>query len=760
MHDVVVALLWEVAWLASALGLLPLLRWVSADDRLANALAFSMGPALIVLPVWWLGTLAVVPFTRVTILGCFVALAIASWTLVLVRQVLHSALASTLRSFGSLSLLHVGTFAGYAFFRSFTPDIRYTEKPMELAFLSASIVTRQLPPHDPWFAGSTINYYVYGFIEMASIAKVLGVRPEVAFNLALATLFASTLTGVFAVTQRLAAATGGSQRRQAVAGVLTLLFLVGAGNWDTAWRLIRDPSAMLAASWWAGPGWNASRVIVDSGFPWGGEPRPTINEFPAFSFILADLHPHLLALPILVGYLAGLCATVLTPRPLAAGIVTGIALGTLWITNTWGVPLAVLVAALVLVVGVRFRGRCLIETGAAIAVPAVIVALPFQMTYVPSYGLAANELPAFVADLPVVSWVLRTVGFVIWERSSFGELIRAYGTLLCPGFLVLGHAVASLPEATRPRSGFLFGSAGFLLVLALASRTPALLVFGLLLSGLALVLHGDPRLSAGMRIALAILGATWLALLGIEFVFLRDVFGDRMNTVFKVSFDAWCYQAIALPVALVGLQVRGRLFPAVVAGTILALGIGMAYVPLSAWKWTAGFTEVRGLDGMRYIASTQPDEYAAIAWLREQAPPEAVILEAPGCSYGSVGDLPHNRVSMMTGRSTVIGWDGHEYQWRRGDPSALQELEQRQQAVRSVFADSDTATVAAVLARYHVRYVYIGLLERSGLGSACRLLEQPNPERLEAVLSELGWRPVYQRGTVTIYAAPAVLPIR
>ncbi|MCL4822900.1 MAG: hypothetical protein KJZ57_01660, partial [Anaerolineales bacterium] len=43
--------------------------------------------------------------------------------------------------------------------------------------------------------------------------------------------------------------------------------------------------------WW----WRASRVVSD--FTLTGEFKEVIDEFPAFSFVLGDLHPHILALP-------------------------------------------------------------------------------------------------------------------------------------------------------------------------------------------------------------------------------------------------------------------------------------------------------------------------------------------------------------------------------------------------------------------------------------------------------------------------------
>ncbi|MDW8058964.1 MAG: DUF2298 domain-containing protein [Thermomicrobium sp.] len=754
MQEFWLALAWEAAWLACGVAVLLIVRWLAGNDRLGGAISLAAGPALVVLPVWWLGTTTSLSFTRLVLVIGFLVITVAGWSLAWLGRVPRATIVSILRTSAILGIPHAVLFAGYTLFRGFAPEIRYTEKPMELAFLSAATVAERLPVGDPWFAGYPINYYVYGYVEMGALAKTLGVAPEVAFNLALASLFASAVVAAGAVAAELAGIGRSGSRAGLRAAGLATLFLVGAGNWETAWRLVRDPQGTLAASWWTGPGWNASRVIVDSGFPWGGEPRPTINEFPAFSFVLADLHPHLLGLPLLVAYVASLASTVLGTAPLRGTILTGIVLGCVWITNTWSVPLAVVVAALAFACRWGTDVRRSIGLGIVGLALAMLVALPFQRLYVPSYGLATSELPPAIARLPMLGWLVRTVGVVVWERSSFGELVRAWGTLLLPGFVVVARAIGMVPESHRPRAGYVFGFVGFVVVLALASRTPAILIFGLpAIAALVVFALGD-RTGLVPRFALGLLAATWLALLGIEFFFLRDAFGDRMNTVFKVGFDAWVYQAIAIPVAMLTVPAgQARRWIAVSLVTI-ALGLGLLYTPLSAWKWTDGFREFRGLDGLRYLARTFPDEYLASTWLRAQAPADAVLVEAPGCSYGALDALPFNRVSIVTGRATLVGWDGHEYQWRRGSPEQLSELESRRRQVERLYEEPDPAFVADLLDRYGVHYVYIGTLERTGLGSSCRSLERPNAERLAATLRTLGWEPVFERGQVAVYGRP------
>ncbi len=655
----------------------------------------------------------------------------------------------TLATGTSCLLAHGLLFFGYLLFRGYNPAIRFTEKPMELAFLSSAIVSPRLPPPDPWFAGESINYYVFGYVEMAAIAKSVGIVPEVAFNLALASLFSSAVVAAACVAGQLAARARGSRFSWAAA-LLAALLLVGVGNWQTAWLLLRDPREALHASWWSGPGWQASRVIVDSGFPWGGSERPTINEFPAFSFVLGDLHPHVLAFPIVAAYVTALAAWIAT-RTGRAAAVCGVILGLVWITNTWSLPLAGLLALVSLWLCQRDLTPRDLARGLLLFGVAGAIALPFQRSYVPSYGLAIEQLPAPLDRLPLVSWVVRTVGIVLWDRSSFGELWRAHGTLLMPAVAFV--VAALLTDASRrPRAGLVVAVTGFFVILALVSRAPAVALFGL--PTVALVWLGR-RTSVPLTYAMTLLSVAWAAIVAVEFVFLRDAFGDRMNTVFKVYFDAWILQAIGLAVLIVGFQPVQRLAShALWCTAAFAIFLGSLYTPLSVWKWTDGFRHWQGLDGLAYLRQEAGTEYEALMWVRRHAAPDAVVLEAPGCSYGSFGPLPHNRVSMVTGRATVLGWDGHEYQWRRGSARALAELQQRQEELSALFMTPTVDLARTILDRYQVTFVYLGTLERLGLGSNCSIVPAPQADRLESVLGELGWVPVYRNAAVTILARP------
>ena len=113
------------------------------------------------------------------------------------------------------------------------------------------------------------------------------------------------------------------------------------------------------------------------------------------------------------------------------------------------------------------------------------------------------------------------------------------------------------------------------------------------------------------------------------------------------------------------------------------------------------------LDGTAYLAPQYPGDTAAIAWLRANVPGVATVLEASGGSYSYAG-----RISTQTGLPTLLGWDGHELQWR-GDTV---EQDKRRPDIERIYRNATGNELHGLLDRWQIDYVVVGDLERQTFG--------------------------------------------
>jgi len=148
------------------------------------------------------------------------------------------------------------------------------------------------------------------------------------------------------------------------------------------------------------------------------------------------------------------------------------------------------------------------------------------------------------------------------------------------------------------------------------------------------------------------------------------------------------------------------------------------------------------LDGAAHLHDSHPEDFAAIDWLNRNVEGTPVIVEAPadrGAAYRYEG-----RVSAFTGLPTLLGWGGHQLQWRGN----YDEPSRRESAIETLYSTSDWLRAYAVLDEYGVEYVYVGPVERerypaAGLAKFAEMLDV-----------------VYDGEGVTIYRYCTASPVR
>jgi uncharacterized membrane protein len=221
-----------------------------------------------------------------------------------------------------------------------------------------------------------------------------------------------------------------------------------------------------------------------------------------------------------------------------------------------------------------------------------------------------------------------------------------------------------------------------------------------------------------------------------EFFYLRDQFGWRMNTIFKFYYQAWILWAIAASVFSYilwnGLQRPIKWISRVVL--VISLLAGLMY-PFYCFndRFTGLKTDSLNLDGNAYFTAYYPDETAAINFLIQA--PDGTVAEAIGGSYSG-----YARVSTQSGQATVLGWPGHESQWRGG----AKEIGNRESDIKLLYQTNDWPEALGIIQKYHIRYIFLASLERD--------LYRVNENKFAANLL-----PAFQNKSVVIYEVPTQL---
>jgi YYY domain-containing protein len=845
-------LVWWLILEIVGLAALPLaLRLFAPLADRGYAFARPLG-LLLVTYILWLG--ATLGFLRNSVGGIISALiivaAFSGW-LYLRRRRNHLALRPPGQPFPwpaivASEILFTVALAGWALFKAYNPNIETSggEKWMEFAFLNGILRSDTFPPHDPWLSGYAISYYYFGYVIMALLTRLSGLPPSVAFNLAVPTLFALTLTGAFSLVYNLIRGCGQEERGTLsilyallgplfvgilgnLEGLLEVLHARGLGSlafWR--WLDIKDlnvppaPGGWLPTRfiWW----WRASRVLHDRDLL--GNSMEVIDEFPFFSFMLADMHPHVLALPFVLLALALALRLLMADSPQMQAeaelqhsktedgpgflhrlfgdgwevfTLYALCLGGLAFLNTWDFPIYLGITLIAYALKRYFRDfACAApargwlgdtaRVGVGLGGLGVLLYLPFYLGFRSQAGgllpnlLNPTRLPQFlvffgpslfalVSLLVVVTRQLSRAskGVEIWRKG----LTSAVGTFLAPPLIMLvisatliitpqGRAFLDDLLSNEAIRAQLSGGGPTDLAIAVLARRLAnpwtfILLAALLAWAVALLRQwlpqGDLHSSLGGTSLpfVLILVAVGLALpLCVEFIYLRDVFGTRMNTVFKFYYQAWVCLGLAAAFGVYWVMERGHVpgkpgLPPRIAGqageylwliALLALiGGGLVYPLLATPDKTGGFHGPPNLDGMAWIAEQSPDDYAAIQWLNSNVPDAPVILEAPADHYQAYTYT--GRVSALTGLPTLLGWGGHEHQWRGNyDIPASREPD-----IEALYRSGDAKTTLTLLEKYDIRYVYVGPVERERYGANV----SAKFDRLLPV--------VYRQGAVTIY---------
>lgn len=836
-NELVTFLLWYAAITLLGVIMYPIIRLAlpGLDDR-GYPLARTAGVLVLAYMVWLAGSYEI-PVLRVTIsMAVMVMALIGLLTAFFTSKALCREIAEKWRYFLTIEGLTLAFFLFLMFIRMANPDLWHPwkggEKPMDFAYLNAVIRSTTFPPYDPWFSGGYINYYYYGFVIVGVLVKWLGVVPAIAYNLILPTLFSMLAMGVFSIGWNLAKGimkrkedeanraivvaqgeegeatdaipiTYASSRKLSqyfpyMIGLAAAIGIVVLGNLGTPKMILRgyerlgaDPSvefddAFFLTKWgWALKGF--SKVMGGESLPYSlgdwywipsraipapGEVEP-ITEFPIFTFLYADLHAHMMSLPITVLALAWVFSVVMArgrwESPFGGAfsfLLAAITIGALRPTNTWDFPTYLALG----VIGwgyAAWQGHR--EEGLWSLVPANVGRLI-------KIVLGAGVLAFLAVKLyqPFVDWyALGYTEINVWEgtHTPLSAYLTHWGLFL---FLIgswmlwetldwLAHTPISAVRTLKTWFAVivvgilgLFGAIAFLMFKYDASISWLVLI----MAAWAAILLFRPGMPDMKRWVLFLVGTGLVLTQTVEIVVL---FGDigRMNTVFKFYIQVWILFGVSAAASLAWLIADAsgplrayleKLYSPVqrvwqTALTLMVFGAALFPIMASMAKMKDRIAENLPvtLDGQTYMETAHynfngidmplAEDYRAMQWLGENVQGSPPIVEAQLVEYtwGS-------RFSINTGLPAVLGWNWHQRQQRTGHDA---DVWQRANEITNFYETGDAAIAVDFLNHYGVRYIIVGQLERAAY----------SPEGLAKFDQWNGqyWHEVFRDGQTVIY---------
>ncbi|MBW4436989.1 MAG: glycosyltransferase family 39 protein [Pleurocapsa minor GSE-CHR-MK-17-07R] len=510
-------------------------------------------------------------------------------------------------------------------------------------------------------------------------------------------------------------------------------------------RLLSGDQIYISPDRWF---WAPSRVYMET--PGVGS---AITEMPAFTFIYADLHAHMISMPLQLFVFAFVLNEVLNAgndsrrrgqRWLALAI-GAIVVGMLRATNTWDWITYMLLGVLGLGFAWWLKWRVLsrdslvdmvMRVGGFIVISALAV-LPFTTWYASTYNSIRpwtdGKSPLWAFFIIHGLFIFLVVSLLAWDTSRWLQESRVKSLRGSCLVLLIGAAAAVLVFT------------GALVLAALDWQVTLVALPMLVWVG---VLFFRANQTRPMQFMLALAGLALGLILGVEYIVLDGDIG-RQNTVFKFYMQVWLMFSVIGGVAVALLwrsSSEWRAAPRTAWTAVLVVLVTIASLfPIMAARGrtvyrmqpvtTAEGTQAQPpftLDGMMYMTWAQrwegdndnlaldptlapfplSGDYAMIRWLQENVQGSPVIIEGLGEDTQYQWNA---RISINTGLPAVVGWNFHQRQQRTLDPMGRM-VEMRNANVNGFYETGDLPSAWAILQHYRVQYIILGRYERAHYG--------------------------------------------
>ncbi len=644
-------------------------------------------------------------------------------------------------------LIFAGSFLICAFFVAQSPAIELTEKPMDFMILNSIMLSGISPPPDLWFASTHLNYYYFGHFIMGVLGILSNTAPASTYNLAIIFIFAASATVTYGISYNciylfkpklayqlsllppIAILTLGNQL-----GILEFIrslniYPARLANWIAIENLLPITNKPLSLfpldhTWW----WRSSRIINTFG-PNGDNIDYTITEFPLFSFLVGDLHAHLISLPFMLMLFYPVLLLCQSPnnafQHTRSGLLKPLSIASFLIAistliNPWNLPVSIILLAVALIYYMNKRHPFAIltifkVTGLSALILIVVLAIggPFIINYESTNSsIAINTvLNTRISHMLLVNgtWIL---GSLVLYYKSFQTIKTRLKTITKYEFII--PFIIALAPLSLWTISVLFSSSWTSIAIIITDKWLISLPMSVLMGMSLFLLFNSSKLSLESKInsfAHVLFSAGYLMLTLGELFYIVDVFNNRMNTVFKFHYQAWILLGVAVTIQLICNAIaehnrtlskgRFRTFGIVILTALMFSG--PLYYPVALFaNHTWNSVAELSLNGEQFLQAYNLTEYQAISWLREQ--PFQVLAEPYGTDYST-----HGRLSSFSGHQSVLSWPGHQIQWRGNAPNIIE----RQTDIDTLYTTNNTNSLTYIIDKYDIGLITTSPLVKS-----------------------------------------------
>ena len=669
--------------------------------------------------MWFLSSLKIMKFNTINSYFCVIIVALICFLLSFYKSKKGKQSKkfdnNKILSIIKIELLFLFVMSIACYIKGFNSKIIDTEKYMDYGYMAIMNKSDYMPPNDLWYAGKKLNYYYFGQYMSTFITKLSGVGVKYGYNLMIITLFSLTMFACYSIVYNLLHHHIKNDLKRKyipiIGGIIAALANTVAGNMHFVIFGFLFPLLHIKTDsiyWFP----DSTRYIEN-----------TIHEFPSYSFVLGDLHAHVINIIFVLLFIAILFAYLLNngkrfennhSNVINSSVIKeilsnpfllfiGFLLGMFKMINYWDFPIYFVVSFFVmlfynLIVYKRVRDIILITVIEMIFffIISMLVSLPFTL----SFTMISSSIK-FVTSRSLLYKLM-----ILWALPISVVLYFIYVTIKKCKFKKF-----KLENIMK-------------------------YIYSLDISNMFIIILGI----CGIGLVLAP-----------EILYVVDIYtGDayRTNTMFKFTYQAYIMFGLCFGYILILLlSNKGSRYVGVKLTFLFVLTILYIQNAVNAWFGdVSNYKLYDTMDGTKFLDSyhigvngtvTSIDDYKLINWLNENALNNDVILETYGSSY-----TYSCRISSFTGLATPLGWITHEWLWRSKNSSLEfpSEIQDREDDIDKIYTSTDTKEVKKLINKYKIKYIIVGYSERDKynnlineelLGSFGKIVYSSNLNNLE-----------------------------